>query len=158
MKSATLTESQIAKLTELVTAKIETIIERTGKSNLNILAELFELRSAVQRLRSIPNATSKPPHRRKATVSPTLTSVTAADVIPDDSLGPPKGLVLAALVANADHLLTAKQIAEITGFERRSVSVYLSELARSGKAVRVSYGKYAPATPPSRPKTTEDAM
>jgi predicted transcriptional regulator of viral defense system len=70
--------------------------------------------------------------------------------VEDTSLGPQKGLVLAALAANAAHILNADQIAGITGVERRTASAYLSEFARSGKAVRAGYGRYTIAKRPTK--------
>ncbi len=146
-----LTEWQLGKLSLLVENLIKVQLEDANPS-VDALASLFELRGAVKNLKPIPPKPAKQPSRRKASqlndFTTALNKVTSVSV-EDTSLGPQKGLVLAALAANAAHILNADQVAEITGLERRTASAYLSELTRSGKAVRAGHGRYAIAEKPT---------
>src|SRR5258706_9208758 len=136
-----LTELQLGRLLELVENFINDLLGNSDTS-VDTIADDFELLLALKKLKPIPPKQPKQPSRRKASASEDLTAalnkVTSVS-IEDTSLGPQKGLVLAALAANAAHILNADQVASITGLERRSASAYLSELTRSGKAVRAGH-------------------
>jgi Fic family protein len=138
--SGKLTVAEIATLTRLLTEHIKELANGEAP-DWDELEELFGIRRRVRNLK--PKSSSRRESSSRSSVARDSTSELAAEA---ESIGPQKGLVLSALLANAAHVLTADQVSEITGIERRSVSTYLSELARSGKVVRAGYGKYTAAS------------